>query len=378
MERIRVLRVIARMNVGGPAVQISGLMRGLDPLRFDQRLVTGYCGDGEVDFLESQASDVRAIRINGLGRAVKPWDDLRAVSSIRGLISSFQPHIVHTHTAKAGVVGRIATRMSPKNIKNVHTYHGHLLHGYFSPAKTRAVIGVERFLAARTDALVSVGAQVRDDLLAAHIGRPDQFTVIPPGLVLPVSPAERSLRDELGFAQNTVVVGFVGRLTMIKRPDRFLDVVRLTQRDHPEVRFVVAGDGSEAQSMRAAIEAESLPVTMLGWRSDIDRVLKACDVLVLTSDNEGTPLSLIQAGMAGLPVVATHVGSVAEVVADGKTGLVVSPEPQLISRALAELLEDSDKRFALGRAAQLWTTQRYGLDRLVGDHAALYMRLMSG
>ena len=370
MGRLRVMRIIARMNVGGPAVQVSGLMRTLPAEEFDHRLYTGYCADDEADYLDTQAPDVEATRIEGLGRALRPGDDARALARLVKEIRSFRPHIIHTHTAKAGVLGRTAAKLARTGSATVHTFHGHLLHGYFSPAKTKAVIGVERSLARVTDRLVAVGPQVRDALLAAGTGKPEQFTVIPPGLVLPPGPSKAEARTQFGLAPDVPVIGFIGRLTAIKRPDRFAEVVRLIHAQRPDVHFVVAGAGDQEESLRSV--TADLPVTMLGWRDDVETVLAACDAVLLTSDNEGTPLSLIQAGIAGLPVMASDVGSVKDVVIDGETGWLAPPTADALATATLDMLGDATEAAKRGASAQVRATANYGVQRLADDHARLY------
>lgn len=372
MSRLRVLRIIARMNVGGPAVQVSGLMRGLPPERFDHRLLTGWCASDEADYLATQAPDVVATRVPGLGRAVRAGDDARAFAALISEVKSFRPHIVHTHTAKAGTLGRVATLAAGTGSAVVHTFHGHLLHGYFSPAKTGAVVALERGLAGLSDRLVAVGPEVRDDLLGAGIGRPDQYVVIPPGLVLPDPPPRAGARSALGLPSEGPVIAFIGRLTRIKRPDRFADMVQHVASKRPDITFAVAGDGDQADLLRRRVELEHLPVRLLGWQDDVSVVLAASDAVVLTSDNEGTPLSLIQAAMAGLPVVASDVGSVAWVVVDGETGWLTPPTSQDLARALLDLLADPDEARRRGVAAQVRAKELYGVDRLVRDHAELY------
>ena len=367
------MRIIARMNVGGPAVQVSGLMRHLPADAFEQRLYTGWCDADEADYLETQALDVEAIRISGLGRAIRPGDDARALATLVREMKTFRPHIVHTHTAKAGVLGRAAARLSGVGSATVHTFHGHLLHGYFSPAKTQAVIEVERALARSTSRLVAVGEQVREDLLAARIGHADQYAVIPPGLVLPTPRPRGEVRAEFGLDPDAPVVAFIGRLTTIKRPDRFVDVVRSVSEARPDVQFLVAGAGDQASVIEAA--ATDLPITPLGWRDDVQNVLAASDAVILTSDNEGTPLSLIQAGFAGLPVVATDVGSVHDVVVDGETGWLTEPSTASLSIALLAMLNDIDEAQRRGQEGLNRAQRLYGVERLASDHARLYREI---
>ena len=365
------MRVIARMNVGGPAVQVSGLMRHLPDNEFDQRLFTGWCADDEADYLVTQASDVEATRIDGLGRALRPGDDGRALATLVRHVREFRPHIIHTHTAKAGTLGRVAARLAATGSATVHTFHGHLLHGYFPPTKTKAVVALESVLGRSTDRLVAVGPQVRDDLLAAGIGKPEQFSVIPPGLELPSAMTKEQAREMFGVPGDAPVLSFIGRLAPIKRPDRFVEVVRQVHRVRPDVRFLVAGEGTEAQVIADA----NLPITMLGWRDDVQNVLAASDGVLLTSDNEGTPLSLIQAALMGLPVVATNVGSVPDVVIDGDTGWLANPDAQHLARASLELLDSPPEAARRGQQAQERAIRLYGVTRLAEDHARLYREI---
>ena len=376
-RKVRVLRIIARMNVGGPAVQVSGLMRGFDQDLFEQELLTGYCADDEADYLEKVATDVKAIRIDGLGRSIKPRADLTALFAIVKEIRRFKPDVIHTHTAKAGVVGRIASILSGQRSIRVHTFHGHLLHGYFGPGKTRLVILVEKFLALFTNQLLAVGKQVQDDLIEVGIGDLNKFAVMPPGLQLASVPSKNDARIELGLDQNKIYCAFIGRITQIKRPDRFLDVVAKVKADGIKVKFIVAGAGEQLQYCQDRVTNENLPVTFLGWREDIEVVLAAADFVILTSDNEGTPLSLIQAGMVGIPVVATNVGSTNEIVVNGKTGFLTDLSVDQLASAVTKLTENIDLRVQMGATGQEYTLARYGVERLVKDHQDLYLRLLN-
>ena len=375
-QKVRVLRIIARMNVGGPAVQVSGLMRGFNQEAFEQELLTGFCASDEADYLEKVATDVKAIRIDGLGRSIKPRADLTALFAIIKEIRRFKPDVIHTHTAKAGVIGRIASILSGKKSIRVHTFHGHLLHGYFGTTKTKLVILIEKLLALFTDKLLAVGKQVQDDLIAVGIGNSKKFAVMPPGLQLANVPTKAAARIELGLEPNEIYCAFIGRITQIKRPDRFLDVAAQIHADDVKVHFIVAGAGEKLQYCQDRVATENLPVTFLGWREDIEVVLAAADFVILTSDNEGTPLSLIQAGMVGIPVVATNVGSTNEIVVDGQTGFLTDLSVDQLSEAVAKLASGSELRAKMGAAGKKYTLARYGVERLVKDHQDLYLRLL--
>ena len=374
---IRVMRIIARMNVGGPAVQVSGLMRGFNSVDFDHRLYTGFCAADEADYLDTVATDVKAVRIEGFGRRVSMGGDIKAFVTLVKEIRSFKPHVIHTHTAKAGFLGRIASVVSLQPSIRVHTFHGHLLNGYFGPIKRTLVVLAEKSLAIFTDELLAVGEKVRQDLLSARIGKSEKFGLMPPGLQIGALPDKNNSRELFDLPTEQLQCAFIGRVTQIKRPDRFLDVVAEIKKRRVNLGFFMAGDGELLEQCRERIARENLPVKVLGWQSDIERVLSAADIIVLTSDNEGTPLSLIQAGMARLPVVTTNVGSVPEVVLDGTTGIITNLGVNEIADALEKLASSNDLRGQMGAAAQKFTLANFGVKRLVNDHEELYKKLLT-
>ena len=374
---IKVMRLIARMNVGGPAVQVSGLIRGFNSNEFEHRLYTGFCAKDEADYLDSVATDIKAIRINGLGRRVSLLGDIKAFLSLVKAIREFKPNIIHTHTAKAGFLGRLASLVSLQKSVRVHTFHGHLLNGYFGTFKRTLVVIAEKALAFATQQLLAVGNKVRQDLLEAGIGSKEKFGLMPPGLAIGNLPSKNDALTFFGLNNERLQCAFIGRVTQIKRPDRFLNVVSEIKKRNISLDFFIAGDGELLEACRERIIAEDLPVKVLGWQSNIEKVLSAADIVVLTSDNEGTPLSLIQAGMAGLPVASTNVGSVPEVVLDNVTGFITSLDVQEIADALEKLVSDKALRAQLGNAAQEFTLANFGVERLVHDHEELYKKLLS-
>jgi glycosyltransferase involved in cell wall biosynthesis len=372
---IRILRIIARMNVGGPAWQVSVLTRGLDEHRFESRLVVGDVGEGEADFIALRDPDLPALKIPALGRSVRFGDDLRAFVAIRRAIRDYRPDIVHTHTAKAGVLGRLAAATCRVPVR-VHTFHGHVLHGYFKRWVTRLVRIVEGLLARRTTALVAVGERVRDELLGAGIGRSDQYVVIPPGVALEARPDRVSARNGLGLPLNRPLVLFVGRLTAVKRPDRLIEAMALVLDTRPDAVLAIAGEGELLEETRSRAEPLGESVRFLGWQRDIAGLYAAADCMVLTSDNEGMPVTLIEAAMAGVPSVTTDVGSAREVVLDGVTGLVVAPDAAAVADGLVRLL-DNDLRHRMGAAARARAEAEFDTRRLITDHESLYERLVA-
>jgi glycosyltransferase involved in cell wall biosynthesis len=373
---LRIVHIIARMNVGGPARILAGLLDDLDPDRFHQTLITGQVADDEEDWFAVRdplmADDPRIVRLDGFGRAISPLRDLRTQRHLTHLLRELEPDVVQTHTAKAGQLGRrAALRAGVPHI--IHTFHGHTLHGYFPGPVTALFTRLERRLAQHTDDLVAVGARVRDELLAAGIGDATQYTVLPPGVpdegVGDRSVARRALElPDDGRA----VVAFIGRLSGVKRPDRFLEAAELVARDAPDVLFLVVGDGEQ----RARLE--SLPrdadVRFLGWRGDVSVVHAAADLVAVTSDNEGMPVTLIEAAMAGRACVTTDVGSAGEVVLDGRTGRVVPCEAAAVAGAILDLISDPALRATYGAAARELAQEVFAQDTVRTRLTDLYRR----
>ena len=364
---VRVVHIIGRMNVGGPAAIVTEL---LTHLPVDVHLLVGDVDADEADYLQLRAPSLEVTRIRGLGRAVRPTDDLRALAGLARQLSNLRPDIVHTHTAKAGALGRTGAVAAGVALR-VHSFHGHLLHGYFSAPVTRSITVAERGLALVTDRLVAVGGSVRDELLGAKIGRPEQFVVIPPGISPPEPrPGRDRARAALGLTSGEPVVAFVARLTGVKRPDRMVAVAR----DVPDATFLVVGDGPLRSQVQAGAPAN---VRFLGWRADMENVYAAADLILLTSDNEGMPVTLIEAAMAGVPAVASDVGSTGEVVLNGRTGLTVAADVAPLVAAVRSLLSDPARRQEFGRAGRAWAQETFSVERMTATHMELYDTLLA-
>jgi len=308
--------------------------------------------------------------------------DLRAFWEILRQIKSYRPHIVHTHTAKAGLLGRLAARCAGVPVV-VHTYHGHILDGYFSPLKTKAIVAVEGALARRTDRLISVSDTVRNELLAKRIGRKDQHTVIPLGFDLePFLGADEHrgpLRRELGLGPGDSLVGIVARLVPIKDHKTFFLAARRVTGEVPGCHFVVVGDGERRAELQELVGRLGLGqhVRFLGWRADLPRIYGDLDVVVLSSRNEGSPVSLIEAMAAARSVVATRVGGVPDLVEDGVTGLLAPPgDPEALAGAMMALLSDRERRRTMGEAGRKRVYPAFSAERLVQDIDRLYTELL--
>jgi len=376
VQPIRIMQLIARMNVGGPAIIVAELMRGLDSERFEVILVTGHCSDDEADYLDEVATDIPVTRINSLGRSVSILADIKSFITLLKLIHNFKPDIIHTHTAKAGVLGRFAGLIAYPRAKRIHTFHGHLLHGYFSPVKTNFIILIERVMASFSATLIPIGNQVRNDLLEAGIGTPKQYSVIFPGLDhLPIQ-SKVSARDQLRLEADKIYIVFVGRLTQIKRPDRLIEIARHLKISQSKVELLIAGAGEKFTEIQEVATRESLPMVFLGWRNDIGRILSASDIAILCSDNEGIPLSLIQASQAGLPIISTNVGSVNDIVIHGETGLLTETNTQRLIQAVDELISSPAEMVQFGLASKARSESHFSLSGMIQAHEKLYSQVI--
>jgi glycosyltransferase involved in cell wall biosynthesis len=373
--------VIARLNIGGPAFHVSLLSGLLDPERYETLLVAGRPGPGEGSF-ESLAAryGARLALLPALGPQIDPRADLRSLRALGGVVRRFRPDIVHTHTAKAGALGRSAALAASAGGERpliVHTYHGHVLEGYFGPAVTAGYRAVERGLARYSDRLVGVSDATVDDLVRLGIAPRERFSVIPLGLDLDRFLAlERGARPEGGDG----VALYAGRLVPIKRVDLLIRALASARAGGARLRLVVLGDGELRPELeRLAGELGVAPhVSFLGYRDDVLPYVEQADMAVLSSANEGTPVALIEAAAAALPLVGTRVGGVADVVIPAAGRLVASGDAQGLAAAMTELAAEPELRLRLGAAAREHVRARYGAERLLSDVDGLYRQLLGG
>lgn len=319
--------------------------------------------------------------LDELGREVSPANDLRATLRMYRLIRASRPHIVHTHMAKAGTAGRLAARLARVPIV-VHTFHGHTFHSYFGKAKTRLFLEIERTLARVTDRIIAVGEDQRREIARYGVTPLGNIAVIPLGLeiegLLDAESARGALKAELGLNGHSRLVGIVARLVPIKAHEVFLEAAVRVRAADPDSHFLVVGDGerrSELEGMAARLGLGSA-VRFLGWRADMKQVYADLDVVALSSNNEGSPVALIEAMAAGRPVVATAVGGVGEVVQHGESGLLVPPrDPRALADGVLTLLHDPARSERFGRAGRASVYPRHAASRLVADVARLYEEL---
>ena len=361
---MRVLHVIARLNVGGTARYITQLANELPKHGIETFVATGFVQGDEVEDPSAQSIDV--IRIPALGRSINPIKDHLARKQLEKIIEDVKPDIIHTHTFKAGYI----TRMRKQPIPVVHTFHGHLLDDpEFSGFKSKIIIAIEKKLAKRSAKLVTVGHIVGQELLQHNIGLKDQYLSIAPGVTaLKITPRAEAMNN-LGISDNgQPVIGWIARMTGVKNPMKALEVARAI----PQTQFVMAGGGD----LLADVIAEALSnVSVVGWAKAED-LFGAVDIILSTSENEGMPVALIEAQLAGKPVVATDVGSVSEVIADGETGLVTNKNPQTIIAAVNTLIADTQKRTAMGTLATSRAQSSFSVERMINAHVGLYTSIV--
>jgi len=385
MRKIKVTRIIARLNVGGPAVHIINLMAALNSARFENYLIVGSPGpdEGDMSYLAAQKG-ITPLIIPELGRELSPLRDVQTVLNLVRTLRRQRPHIVETHTAKAGAVGRLAARLAGVPVI-IHVFHGHVFHSYFGLVKTRLFIGIERALARLTDRIITISPAQRHDIAQVYrIALLEKVLMIPLGLDLqPFATAKQAhfghFRTALGIPTDVPLVGFVGRLTGVKNPSLFVKAAQRVVQRIPQACFVFVGDGELRPGLEKQVGALGLTqqVIFTGWQADMPAVYADLDLLALTSLNEGTPVTVIESLATGTPVVATAVGGVPDVVMDQQTGLLVpSGDADALAQAVVGLLRAPEHARALALEGQQNVLAHFGLARLVNDMESLYLALL--
>jgi len=379
---IRVMFVIARLNIGGPAVHLVLLAEQLPRSEFDTTLVCGHIGPGEGDmaYLAEQRG-VQPIYIAQLGRELSPLRDLLTLIKLWRLMRTLRPHVVHTHTAKAGFVGRVAAWLARVPVR-VHTFHGHVFHGYFSPRKTQVFLWLERLTARLSNRLITISPALKDELVTTYrIAPAHKVEVVPLGMELaPLAATPRHqgrFRTQFAIPTDVPLIGIVGRVVAIKNHDLFLRMARRVRDARPEACFVIIGDGDLRPTVEATVRELNLndAVIFAGWQQDLAAAYSDMDVLVISSDNEGTPAALIEALAAGVPVASTDVGGVRDILHGGEYGRIVPPrDPDALAAAvLAALSEPPTDQDAIRTA----TVEEYGMRRLLDELGNLYRTLLA-
>jgi glycosyltransferase involved in cell wall biosynthesis len=379
---VKVMRIIARLNIGGPAIHVCLLAAGMNGDGFTSQLVTGHIGpnEGDMSYL-ARDYGLEPIFVPGLGRELSLVGDIRAFIALVRLMRREHPQVVHTHTAKAGFLGRLAAGLCGVPVV-VHTFHGHTFRGYFGPAKSRFFIILEQLAGRLADVILTVSERLRDELISFKIAPAAKIQVIPLGLDLAgladLGGVRGRLRTKLGVGPATPLVGIVGRLVAIKNHEMFLQAAKKVLEQMPEARFVVVGDGDRHSELQDIAMQTGLgrAVYFCGWRRDLGTIYADLDLLALTSNNEGTPVSIIEAMAAGVPVVATAVGGVPDLLQNGVLGtLVAAGDVDGLSTAVLDALRSGPKLRRLKKAQKV-ALEQYSSQRLVADLKDLYRTLL--
>ena len=380
-KKIKIVRIITRLNIGGPAIHTILLTEGIDKNTFETQLVAGKPDLSEGDMSELAArSGVRVEYIQELGREIS-FKDLPAFLKILKLLIKIKPDILHTHTAKAGTLGRIAGLLAGVPVK-IHTFHGHVFDGYFNPVKTKLFILIEKLLGIFTDKVIVVSESIRNEIVGKLKIVPDsKCAVIKLGFNLEKflnnNGLKGALRKEFNISPDTLLVGIIGRLVPIKNHKMFLSVARKVIDSNPgiKLKFLIIGDGE----LRKYLEGEAARMGMTddviftGWIRDIAKVYADLDIVALTSLNEGTPVSLIEAMVSARPVISTSVGGVADIIIDGKNGLLVnSNDTDSFANKVSYLIKNENKRRELGLAGREFAGNTFHRDRLIKETESLY------
>ena len=391
----RVLRILNRLIIGGPSKNAVYLSRYMQP-DFDTLLVIGGKEDHEqdADFLAA-ANNIEPRIISEMKRPISPFYDWAAYNKLKRLIKEFKPDIVHTHAAKSGALGRLAAKHSNVPVI-VHTFHGHVFHSYFNSLKTNFFIRTERYLAGLSDAIVAISDVQKKELSSDFkIAKEDKFRVIPLGLDLDNFTMDQALkrnkfRTEFGLDEDTVAIGIIGRLVPVKNHSLFLKALKyVLNNTNAKIKAFIIGDGESRNSIEQLANGLDIqftrhtdkdhphPMVFTSWRTDVDTICAGLDLIALTSLNEGTPVSLIEAQAAGKPIVSTRVGGIADVVLENKTALLSDiNDEKSFSENLLQLVNDLSLRNKFSNAGKDFVMTKFSYHRLVNDMNNLYRELL--
>ena len=391
----KVLRILNRLIVGGPVLNATYLTKYLSP-EFETLLVVGEKEDHEksADYLTDQLG-INYITIPQMGRSISPLNDFQAYKQLKKIIKDFQPDVVHTHAAKPGALGRLAAYTSGVPAI-VHTYHGHIFHSYFNNLKSEVYINTERFLGRRSTALIAISEAQKKELTEDFkIAPRDKFRVIPLGLDLDKfsedQPQKRQkFRTEFGLADEVIAIGIIGRLVPVKNHHLFLKAIaHVLKNSNKKIKAFIVGDGETRASLEGLARQLDIkfstqndythphPLVFTSWRSDVDIINAGLDIVTLTSLNEGTPVSLIEAQAANKPIVSTRVGGIGDIVVEGKTALLAEVnDADTFCNNLLNLVNNDSLRAEMGSNSNYYVSKRFSYQRLINDTSQLYYELL--
>ena len=389
----RVLRIINRLNLGGPTYNAAYLTKYMEP-QYETLLVSGMKEESEEssEYIVENLG-IKPVYMPDMYRELNPFKDYKSYYRLRKLIDEYKPDVVHTHAAKAGAVGRLAAIHSGVKVI-VHTFHGHVFHSYFNPAKTRMFIEIERYLAKRTTAIITLSDIQKSELVDTFkIAPANKFEIIPLGFDLRrfeegKEEKRKRFRAMYNIADDEIAIGIVGRLAPVKNHPLFLNAIKqVAEQTQQKLRVFIIGDGEERPKLEVLVQSlqlsftatkgEKALITFTSWIKDIDVSNAGMDVIVLSSDNEGTPVSLIEAQASAKPIVSTNVGGIENVVLTNETALLSERgNAQQLAQNILALTENAQRRLAMAQKGSDHVREKFSYTRLCSDMIQLYDRLL--
>jgi len=375
---VKIVTVVSRMNVGGVASLLIGYMENLDKNKFEHVLITGNCEDNETDLLKQTNFEGKVIYLRNLKRSVGVFKDLITFIEMRKILKFLSPDIVHTHTAKAGLIGRLSSLSLRNKPLIIHTYHGHLLYGYFSALISFLIVTIERVLAWGTNLLIADSMQVKIDLLNYGVGKEKNWQVVSPGIRKLPNIESDVARNELGISKDANLICWIGRFTNVKNPMLAAQSFStLKNKTNKKFTMIMVGDGELFTSVQEYISNNKLDIKLVGWKTNVSNFLAASDILLLTSKNEGFGMVIAEAGWYGKPTISTKVGGVTEFISNGETGVLVDSNEDDISDAISLLFEDRSLMNKIGANAKKQTNNLFTSEIFTKKHEEIYLKILN-
>ena len=366
---MKVLHIITRMNTGGPAVFLDHLTRSMHDLGTQSIIAYGYCESNENEYTDKHQFEAQLIKIRSLHRTLNPIDDIRAFFQIRRLIAEVKPDLVNTHTSKAGVLGRVAAKTVRKNLPVVHTYLGHLIYGYFGRPKIIVFTFIEKIMTLFTSAAIAITSETKNSLVNEGVGKNLKWDIIRIGL------PKEDIAINVNHSRHELKILWVGRFTEIKNPALAIEALRELVKRMPGIfELTMIGDG---ELFSEIVElSEGLPVNFTGWVNNPFENIDKCDLLMMTSKNEGLPLVILEAAKYARPTISTNVGGVSEFIKDGKTGYLVKNNLNELVNRLLYLAKNKNELFEVGQNAKNLLSQEFSSEFMANKHLNLYLDLV--
>jgi glycosyltransferase involved in cell wall biosynthesis len=368
---IKVLRVITRLNVGGPSKQVGVLSKLFDEENISQLIVTGSTLDSEQEIDIKQFKD-RIIKIKELSREINLVADLVALMKLCLIIVRYKPNIIHTHLSKAWAISTIAKFLCRSKAVSIHTFHGHILHSYFSKLSTYFIVIILRILANRTDILIALNKSNRQSLISARIGKESKYVEIRPGFDSISVDSKEVAKKSLGLDPSIFIIGYVGRFEKIKRIDLLSEVIALSTTKFPNVQFITFGNGPEFKQFHE--RTKHFSVLNFSWIDDLKIAYSVIDLLILVSDNEGTPLVVIESGLCGIPTLSRNVGGVSDLISDGVTGFITGNSTEEIVSKLEFIVNTPETYVKVSSQVKKQFSLNYNEKDFLKAHNELYLR----